>query len=270
MEVIKKYGLLGANIAYSFSPDLHNRMFQLNGIDGLYSLIDIPRDEFSLDVLSKSVESFSGFNVTIPYKEAIFGLLDEVDERARRIGAVNTVVSENGKWKGYNTDYDGFMFLFKQLDLREKRSATILGTGGAAKMVYHALMDLGFDDISVVSRSRECDETYFKKARCMIYTALESNRKPANLLVNCTPLGMGSHIEEMPVSRKMLLCHDAVIDLIYNPPETVLMREASNIGIKVLGGLDMLIVQALEAESLWTGQRMNTEKNRLMLMGMFR
>ncbi|MBE0449497.1 MAG: shikimate dehydrogenase [Clostridia bacterium] len=270
MEVIKKYGLLGANIAYSFSPNLHNRMFQLNGIDGFYSLIDIPREEFSLDVLTEYVRSFSGFNVTIPYKEAILGFLDEVDERARKIGAVNTVVSEDGKWIGYNTDYDGFMFLFNQLDLREKRNATILGAGGAAKMVYQALMDLGFDDISVVSRSRNCDETYFKKARCINYTSLELNRKPVDLLVNCTPLGMGSHIETMPVSRELLLHHDAVIDLIYNPPETMLMREASKIGIKVLGGLDMLIVQALEAESLWTGHSMNTEKNRLMLMGMFR
>jgi len=270
VAMYKKYGLLGANIAYSFSPDLHNRMFQLAGIKAEYSLIDIPRNQFDLDVLSKAVESFSGFNVTIPYKETIIGFLDEVDEMARKIGAVNTVVLEDGKWKGYNTDYDGFLYLFKQLEMLQKKSATILGTGGAAKMVYHALMDLGFEDISVVSRSLDSDTEFFKKARCMDYIALENRMQSSNLLVNCTPLGMSSQIDAMPVSKKQLEFYEAVIDLIYNPPETKLMHEASRLGIKVLGGLDMLVDQALEAESIWTGIEMNTEKNRMILLGMFR
>lgn len=266
----KKYGLLGANIAYSFSPDLHNHMFQLTGIEADYSLIDISRDQFDLEVLSKAVENYSGFNVTIPYKEAILGLLNEVDERARNIGAVNTVVLEDGKWKGYNTDYDGFLYLFHQLEYKERKSAIILGTGGAAKMVYHVLLDLGFDNISVISRSIDGDKAYFNKARCMDYKALESGKLSFDLLVNCTPLGMSNHVDVIPVSREFLSHQGAVIDLIYNPPETKLMREAKKLGINVLGGLDMLVVQALEAESLWTGQDMNIEKNRLILMGMFR
>ncbi|MCD4713843.1 MAG: shikimate dehydrogenase [Clostridiales bacterium] len=270
MVMYKKYGLLGANIAYSFSPDLHNQMFQLSGIKAEYSLIDIPRDEFGLDVVSKAVKFYSGFNVTIPYKEAILGFLDEVDERARKIGAVNTVVLEDGKWKGYNTDYDGFIFLFNQLNLSCRRAAIILGTGGAAKMVYQALVDLGFENIMVVTRSTDSELSYFNKAKCLDYAELEAGNKTSDLLVNCTPIGMSTHVDVMPVSSELISRQGAVLDLIYNPPETRLMREASKLGIKVLGGLDMLIVQALEAERLWTGREMNVENNRTILMGMFR
>ncbi len=268
--MFKKYGLLGANITYSFSPELHNRMFQLAGIDAEYTLIDIPRDQFNLDMLSKALDTFSGFNVTIPYKEAIFDFLDEVDERALKIGAVNTVVLEDGKWKGYNTDYDGFLFLFKQLELSERRSATILGTGGAAKMVYHSLLELGFESIMVVSRSKDRENTFFNKAYCLDYEELESSKPSSDLLVNCTPLGMSQYIDIMPISRDFLSIQRAVIELIYNPSETLLMREASKLGIKALGGLDMLIVQALEAESIWLGLEMNTEINRKKIFGMFK
>lgn len=245
-------------------------MFQLAGIQAEYSLIDIPRNQFDLDMLSNTVEGYSGFNVTIPYKGAILEFLDEVDESARRIGAVNTVVLEDGKWKGYNTDYSGFLYLYEQLGLLDKRTATILGTGGAAKMVYQALTDLGFEKITVVSRSPDDEKAYFKKARCLNYDELEAEKSSSDLLVNCTPLGMSAHIDSMPVSSEVLSHQGAVIDLIYNPPETKLMHEASTLGIKVLGGLDMLIVQALEAERLWTGLEMNTENNRWLLKGMFR
>lgn len=270
MAMSKKYGLLGANIAYSFSPELHNTMFQLAGINAEYSLIDIPKDQFDLDVLSNSLDLFSGFNVTIPYKEAIFTFLDEVDESARKIGAVNTVVLEGEKWKGYNTDYDGFLFLFSQLEISERRHATILGTGGAAKMVYHSLLELGFKNIVVVSRSKEREKSFFNKAICLDYKELESLKPPSDLLVNCTPIGMSQYIDIMPVSRDFLSIQRTVIDLIYNPAETLLMREALKLGIKTLGGLDMLVVQALEAESIWLGREMNTEENREKIIGMFR
>lgn len=235
-----KYGLIGKQISYSLSPKIHSEFYKLNNIAAEYSLFD---DE--LEALITRLNELGGFNVTIPYKEAIIKHLEEVDSAAERIGAVNTVVCKDSKWYGYNTDYYGFLETVKALGDINQNRAIILGTGGAAKAVFYVLKDIGFEEILVVSRSHG---ESFEGVRCISYDMLEKLLIASDLLVNCTPVGRNG---EMPVSEMIISKQGAIIDLIYNPEYTPLLSKAKENEVPHDNGLRMLVVQALYAEKLW-------------------
>ena len=234
-----KYGLIGEKLGHSFSKDIHER---LGGYE--YELREIAPNK--LDEFMKK-KDFLGINVTIPYKERVIPYLDFIDERAKEIGAVNTVVNRDGKLYGYNTDYDGMMALFAHAGIDPKgRKAVILGSGGTSKTAMAVLKELGAGEIIRLSRSgKDGAETYGKNSERYI---------APDLVVNTTPVGMYPECFDMPV---IFLCFEStpdVIDVIYNPLRPMSVMEARANGAKAEGGLYMLVAQAIRASEVFLGK----------------
>ncbi len=234
------FGLLGKGITYSLSPKIHSIVYEHFKLNCEYRLVD----GLLIEQL-EALKALEGFNVTIPYKQDIIPYLAEMDDASKKIGAVNTVVVRNGIWYGYNTDYYGFKETVLSTLAEIPKSAIILGTGGSALAVYHVLKDLGVETVTVVSRNAD---TIFEREKCITYEDIEKRGLQSDLLVNCTPVGRDG---KSPVSDKLIARQGGVIDLIYNPEMTPLLKKAADFGIPYANGLMMLIVQAIYADRLW-------------------
>jgi len=239
-----KYGLVGKNIAYSFSKTFFSIKFEKEKRDDTYSNYDIENID-ALDKILVENPTLKGFNVTIPYKEAIIKKLDILHEEAKIINAVNTVkILRSGKLKGYNTDHYGFAkALANYLPLKEK-SALILGTGGASKAIAFVLETMNFE-YKYVSRT--------KKGGALSYSELNRiNMSNHFLIINCTPLGTHPNVHEYPpIPYEFITKHHVLFDLIYNPRETEFLKRGFAKGAKVSNGLKMLEHQAKKSWSIW-------------------
>ena len=234
---MKRYGLIGHPLKHSQSRFYFNEKFEYEGLDCLYQHYDIKSLDELHDVMAKYPD-LCGFNVTIPYKESIIPLLDEMDATAKEVGAVNVVAITNGKLKGYNTDAYGFeQLLERAIKGRDTSRALILGTGGASKAVRYVLKqkDIPF---SLVSRDSEKGD--------YTYDTLTDEVLRANpLIINTTPLGMFPQIDNFPdLHYQGLTRKHTLIDLIYNPRETAFMELGRTWGAKVYNGLQMFEEQA--------------------------
>ena len=243
-ENLRRFGLLGRNISYSFSRGYFSRKFEREGINASYENFDLADISELPKVLEKNPD-LRGLNVTIPYKEEILPLLDEIDPIAKRIGAINTVkILDNGKLQGFNTDYVGFSQAIKPFLRPHHEKALILGTGGASKAVVFALNNLGIIPISV-SRSPESGRLTYEDLD-------EEILRDHSVIINCTPLGTSPRTEEFPpIPFDFINNQHLVFDLIYNPSETMLMRLASQKGASVSNGLRMLELQAEKSWEHW-------------------
>ena len=243
-ENLRRFGLLGRNISYSFSRGYFSRKFEREGINASYENFDLADISELPKVLEKNPD-LRGLNVTIPYKEEILPLLDEIDPIAKRIGAINTVkILDDGKLQGSNTDYVGFSQAIKPFLRPHHEKALILGTGGASKAVVFALNDLGIIPISV-SRSPESGRLTYEDLD-------EEILRDHSVIINCTPLGTSPRTEEFPpIPFDFINNQHLVFDLIYNPSETKLMRLASQKGASVSNGLRMLELQAEKSWEHW-------------------
>ena len=232
---MKKYGLIGEKLGHSFSRDIHT----LLGNDA-YELMPMARGE--LDAFMKA-RDFCGINVTVPYKKAVIPYLDEISPEAERIGAVNTVVHKNGKLCGYNTDLHGFEYLCKTagIDMAGK-NVVIFGSGGTCLTSSEAARRAGAKSVSVISR-RSGDN----------YTNLEKHAD-AEIVINTTPVGMFPDIFATPASLAIFPKLAGVADVVYNPLETVLVRQARERGVPAANGLRMLVSQAVFADALFFGR----------------
>ncbi|HLV39979.1 MAG TPA: shikimate dehydrogenase [Xanthomarina sp.] len=246
VKPMDKFGLIGKNISYSFSKEFFRNKFQDEGIlNASYENFDIQNIEEFLEIL-KIHPNLKGLNVTIPYKESIIPFLDEMDEKAAKIGAVNTIkILEDGKLKGYNTDYYGFS---KSLEPHLKpihKKALILGTGGASKAIKYALEELQIES-AFVSRNPS-KETVFT------YNSLtESIIEKHQIIINCTPLGTYPNIDECPYIPYQAISNSHILfDLIYNPKETKFLQLGKTENAICLNGLNMLIYQANKAWEIW-------------------
>ena len=246
---IKKLGLIGYPLTHSFSVKYFAEKFDKEGIEGYsYENFEIPRIEDFPDVIKNNPEVV-GLNVTIPFKEQIIPYLDELDEEAKEIGAVNTIKvirTEDGvKLKGYNTDIYGFRETLKPLLKMHHYKALILGTGGAAKAVEYVLKKIGLS-ILYVSRNPKSD-----KERS--YNDLnEFAVKDFPVIINSTPLGMHPKVDLCPALPYEHLSEDNLLyDLIYNPSETLFLRKGVEQGAIVKNGLGMLKLQAEKAWEIW-------------------
>ena len=234
---MKRYGLIGHPLKHSQSRFYFNEKFEFEGLDCLYQHFDLK----SLDELQEVMEKYPdlcGFNVTIPYKEAIIPLLNEIDPLAKEVGAVNVVRIDNGKMKGFNTDVYGFeQLLNRALNGKTIVHALILGTGGASKAVQYVLKQKGIP-YSIVSRSAERGD--------LTYDTLSDTVLRQNLLIiNTTPLGMAPRTEDFPdIHYQALTNKHILIDLIYNPKETAFMELGKTWGAKVYNGMQMFEEQA--------------------------
>lgn len=229
---MKKCGLLGRRLSHSFSPKIHRELG-----DYSYELFEVEPDELCEFIRSGD---FDGINVTIPYKREVLPFLDEISERAKKIGSVNTVYRRGDKLYGDNTDYAGFLYMAECSGVDfEGKKAIVLGSGGASCTVCAVLSDLGCADVVVISRSG--DDNYDNISRHF----------DADVLVNTTPVGMYPDVYSSPLSLDGFFRLGAVFDIIYNPQKTVLCLEAEKRGIKAIGGLSMLVGQAFYASEIF-------------------
>lgn len=241
---MKLYALIGHPLKHSFSRDLFTDKFKREGLDCRFQNYDIQPIERILDIIAEHPE-LCGFNVTIPYKESIVPLLDELDETAKEIGAVNAVKVENGKTKGYNTDIYGFdKLLERALKGKEIGHALVLGTGGASKAVQYVLKQRNIP-YSTVSRSAEKGDYSYD-------TLTDEVLKKSHLIINTTPLGMMPRIDDFPeIHYQGLSRSHILIDLIYNPRETAFMELGRTWGANVYNGKQMFEEQAKKTWELW-------------------
>lgn len=254
-----KLGLIGEVLGHSLSPAIHERLLAAQGLSGTYELIEIPRGEMPARVRAL-LRTLDGFNVTIPYKTEVIPLLAGLSDAAAAIGAVNTVAVRDGRGWGYNTDYLGFSRTVDRIGADPAgRDAVVLGTGGASRAVIQCLHDRGARRILAVSRRPEAVSEDFRAfaaargAELVSYEAVEAG-EGAYLLVNGTPCGMWPRADASPLTAETARKFPKVIDLIYNPGETVLLREARAGGADGANGLYMLAAQAAAAEEIWLGR----------------
>lgn len=242
----KKFGLIGLTVSHSFSKNYFDEKFFREGLrDYHYDLYELKQIK-ALEQLLKDNPEICGLNVTIPYKENVIALLDEIDEAAKKIGAVNVIKIKEGKLYGYNTDSIAFKeTLSKWFPKPKNSSALILGTGGSSKAVQQALRELkiSFKQVSRV-----------KKKGDYTYEELKVNKgiSKCNLVINTTPLGMSPNTSEFPsISYDQLTADHYVYDLIYNPARTQFLQKAEMRGATIKNGLEMLHIQAEKAWVIW-------------------
>jgi len=241
----KTYFVFGFPISHSLSPKLHADFFERSGISADYHAVCVSKEDLA-EAISIVKGYAEGVNLTIPLKECVIPLLDEIDEIAEKIGAVNTLKFENGKIKGYNTDYYG---LTKSVDLKG-RDILILGNGGAAKAFLQASLDLG-KSVTVCGRSLEKVAEFCKNTAAIPKTFDNLEVKDGLIILNATPLGMGKLIDKIPVGTDIIKKADTIFDSIYNPKKTNLLILAEIYGKKVINGLNMLIHQGIKAQNIW-------------------
>lgn len=252
-----QFGLIGEILGHSVSPEIHQKIFGALGISGAYTLIEIPRGKLGDRI--PALQKLDGFNVTIPYKTDIIPYLASISEEAARIGAVNTVKVDADGLHGYNTDYTGFSRTVDIIgaDISGK-DVTVLGTGGAARAIIQCLHDRGAAAIHIASRHPEAVDEDFRQFAGARSGELVSYEVLAGtggaLLVNCTPCGMYPRCDAMPVSTEVVASYPKVIDIIYNPKETKLLRAARASGADAVNGMYMLVGQAVAAEEIWLGR----------------
>ena len=244
MAMLKHYGLIGKTLGHSFSEAFFKDYFEQNNIEAKYSNFELKEIE---EISSIFNQNLSGLNVTFPYKESVIPFLDRLDDSAAQIGAVNVIAFENGEKVGYNTDAYGFAQSIKPFLTFEHERALIFGTGGASKAVAHVFKQIGLD-VFYISRNGNEANGVFR------YEDINSHMlRSCRVLVNCTPVGTFPDVNaclELPFEH--LTPAHLVIDLVYNPAETELMKRAKKNGAAVMNGLSMLQHQALKSYEIWT------------------
>jgi shikimate dehydrogenase len=245
---MKKYGLIGYPLGHSFSRNFFNEKFRSEDIDAEYVNFEIPSIKDFPNVIQENA-NLQGLNVTIPYKQQVIPYLDELNEDARQIGAVNVIKvirPEKGKVRlvGYNSDVMGFSGSIEPLLEPRHRKALILGTGGASKAVDYGLRKLGLEVKFVSRRKQEGMLTYEE-----LTPEVMDDYK---VIVNCSPVGMFPHTEECPqIPYELLTPNHLLFDLIYNPDVTLFMKKGKERGAIVKNGLEMLLLQAFGAWNIW-------------------
>lgn len=247
-----KFGLLGRTLGHSFSPRIHSALGNTN-----YELFE--REPSQLQEFFADPE-LQGINITIPYKANALEACDVVDPRAERIGCVNTMVRKDGKWHGYNTDYDGFVFTLQHagIDVAGKE-CIILGDGASSATVHVALEDLGAKNIVHLSRKT-----------APFYGDAPNYYETAQIIINCTPIGMYPHNPANLIDITQFSKLEGVVDLIYNPRRTILLLQAEMMEIPHCDGLPFLVAQGVEAANHFQGESFGTKEIEQILRDMRR
>lgn len=256
----KLYGVIGSPIQHSMSPLIHNDAFLHLGIDAYYHAFHVAPKDLDVAVNGLKALGVSGFNVTIPHKKAIIPLLDEIEETALKIGAVNTVVNENGKWKGYNTDGPGYVAALKQVTETENKHILIIGAGGAARAIFYSLLKEPGVKVDILNRTLEkaqslIDEFSLQdKSRAVTMDEAQENMPNYDVIVQTTSVGMHPNIDGSPLQIGNLKKHAIVSDIIYNPLETEILKQAKVRGAITQNGVQMFVYQAALAFQYWTNE----------------
>ncbi|MCI2990935.1 shikimate dehydrogenase [[Clostridium] innocuum] len=231
-----RYGLIGEKLGHSFSKDIHERI-----ADYTFDLIPLSKEEFKTFMEKKE---FTALNVTIPYKKDVIPYLDEMDEHAKAIGAVNTIVNRDGKLKGYNTDFTGFLYMVKKHNVHmEGKKVLIIGNGGASAAIQAVVQHESAGSMVIVD--------VVPGNGAISYDEMFSSHLDAEIIINTSPIGMNPRIGNAPIDISMFHKCEAVLDVIYNPILTRLCFEAQEMDIKRVNGLEMLIAQAKQSVEIF-------------------
>lgn len=251
------FGLIGHPVSGSKSPWVHTHIFKHCGLNADYNCYDVAPQDLEFALKGFVALGFKGFNVTMPYKEAIISLLDDISPLAKSLGAVNTVKICDGKLVGYNTDGLGLeAVLNRHLGTLESRKVLVIGAGGAASGICGALLNAGVKTLSIHNRSLERAMELIERLKTQSDASIalsegDFSKQRYDLIINTTSVGMSPNENECPID---LACFNeplVVCDIVYKPHETQLIQQAKAKGHKVIYGIEMLIEQALIAEAIW-------------------
>jgi len=254
---MKKFCLTGFPLGHSMSPVIHKELFKINNIDASYEL-----KEVSPEALSNGLDSFmsyDGFNVTIPHKIGVIPFLDDLSDRAKLFGAVNTVDNKNGVLTGHNTDCAGFIRALEMADIELKGDVLLCGSGGVSRMFAFETVLAGAD-LTIAVRKADVDaanqikkEMFEKLGKDVRVITLDEVSRGYDVLINGTPVGMFPNDNACILPKEIVQKCSAVFDAVYNPMETLLIKYAKEAQIKCSNGLPMLVWQAAVAQEIWFG-----------------
>jgi len=269
----KVLGVIGYPIEHSISPHLHNFILKKLNLDYLYLAFKVKPHDLSAAVAGVRALGIVGINVTIPHKEHVLQYVDDFSEEVRLVGSANTIHNDGDKLIAYNTDVGGFLRSLEvnNVELSGKK-VVVLGAGGAARAIVHALVKAGVEQIVICNRTVERGQklaadiearTGFKHFSVLGLSEdlVESNLSEADLLVNTTSVGMFPRVEESPIKDRNLLHENLIVyDLVYNPQETTFLRMAKSAGARAINGLEMLIYQGIASLEIWTGSKISIDE----------
>jgi len=270
----KVIGVIGHPIKHSYSPLMHNIAFEIAGLNYIYLPFDVPAISLKDAMKGMIALGIKGFNVTIPLKEKIIPLLKDVSEEANIIGAVNTVVNDDGILRGYNTDVHGIVESLNPFkDDLAGAKVSVIGTGGAARSVIYSLIrTFKVGQINIINRTEQTAESlkeYFSvkmihndfKAHSLFPPDLVETFRNSKLIVNTTPMGMFPEVDDSATTiKESFMKGQIVFDVVYNPVKTKLLKLAENQGATIVTGLKMFVEQGAKSFELWTGEKMDKEK----------
>lgn len=263
-----KFKLIGYPIKQSLSPWIHNRFLRKAKLEGTYDILEIESSE----LLEKKMQDIkkakiNGFNVTVPYKQKIIPLIDEVDDHAKKIGAINTVLNRDGKWIGYNTDAIGYVRSLesKYPNVAEDKSKKILilGAGGASRGIFCGLDMAGYQHIDIANRTTEkafeiaALKGEATNTKVMTLKEAEQQLNQYDVIIQTTSVGMTPNVDESIISLDNLNPNAIVSDIVYQPIKTNFLKQAERQGASIHFGHTMLLYQALYAFEIWTGKQID-------------
>ena len=239
-----EYGLIGEKLGHSYSKIIHEKLADYD-----YELTPLSKEEF---VSFMEARAFKAINVTIPYKKDVIPYLDELDDNAQSIGAVNTIVQKDGTLIGHNTDFSGFLYMIEHNGVEVTgKQVIVLGNGGAAQAVIAVLKYLKAENIIIVKRTGGDGVISYEDCR--------KYHSDAQVIVNTSPVGMYPKTDASPIDLSLYQNCEAVLDIIYNPLKTKLLLQAEELGIKAVNGLEMLVAQAKYAVEYFLNQKIKNE-----------
>ncbi len=248
------YCVFGKPVSHSMGPLMHNTLFQTMQVNGVYLA-------FEINDIKKGVESIrelgiKGVSITIPFKEKILKYLDEIDETAMKIGAVNTIINRDGKLYGYNTDCAGAIIPLKNSGVIKDKNVFIIGAGGAARAVAFGIKkEQG--KITIVNRTQTKAEKLAKEVDGDFLPLSDSKSgskiSQADIIINTTSVGMSPNIDRSPIDKNVLNNNMTIMDIVYNPLTTKLLKDAQDVGCKTIDGLAMFVTQGAQQFELFTG-----------------
>ncbi len=259
------YCVVGNPVKHSLSPPLHTYMFEFYGVNAIYVAFEV--EDIVNAILGMKSLGIKGANITIPFKEHVAKLVDELDEDAEFLGSVNTVKNDNGKLIGYNTDFLGFMYMFDEYAkfCSDDDVIVVLGAGGVAVSVVYALYKLGIKKVLVLnrntSRAEKLAEKFDDKLEITVGSLNDKNIiSDANVIINCTPVGLNG--EDVPIDLSWVN-EPLIADVIYY--DTPLVKSARDIGLTSINGLDMFIAQANYSFKIWTGMEFDMDMGKKLI-----
>ncbi|HKI45599.1 MAG TPA: shikimate dehydrogenase [Balneolales bacterium] len=259
--------LIGHPVSHSLSPLMHNTAATYGGVDLTYTAVDVASGDLSRLPALLNHPNFRGANVTIPHKSAVIPMLDQIEDTASDLGAVNTIYRMDGQIGGTNTDVYGFMHPLRQYsNLLDGGEVVVFGSGGASRAVLYALGESGVSVIYLVSRSPDdiIPGSYYSRAEIhpISYDAWTYYAEDCSVIVNTTPLGMHPEIDASPVRNDQIkyLTNKICYDLVYNPAQTVFLQQAERAGATSVRGLEMLVRQGSRSWEIWTGKPFPVEE----------